>query len=65
MNAGALARERHPVAALAKGKVVRELGEVGVGVEALDCGFYLLDFGRSWGSGIVYKGLGRGIRLSI
>ena len=44
MNAGALARERHPVAALAKGKVVRELGEVGVGVEALDRGFNFLDF---------------------
>jgi hypothetical protein len=44
MYAGTLARERHPVSALAKGKVVRDLGEVGVGVEALDCGFNSLDF---------------------
>jgi hypothetical protein len=44
MNAGALARERHPVAALAKGKMVGDLGEVGFGVEALDRGFYFLDF---------------------
>ena len=44
MYAGTLARERHPVSALAKGKVVRDLGKVGIGVEALDCGFNFLDF---------------------
>jgi hypothetical protein len=44
MNAGALARERYPVPTLTKGKVVRDLGEVGVGVEALDRGFNFLDF---------------------
>jgi hypothetical protein len=38
MNAGALAREWYPVPTFAKGEMVRELGEVGVGVEALDCG---------------------------
>jgi hypothetical protein len=44
MNAGALARKGNPMSALAKGKVVRDLGKVGIGVEALDCGFNFLDF---------------------
>jgi hypothetical protein len=43
MYAGALTRIEHPVPALAKGKVVRDLGKVGVGVECLDCGLYLLN----------------------
>jgi hypothetical protein len=43
VDGGALAREGDPVSALAKGEVVRELRKVGVGVEALDCGLYLLN----------------------
>jgi hypothetical protein len=44
------------VAAFAKSKVVRDLGKVSVGVEALDCGFNLLN---------VVKGKGFSIRLNI
>jgi hypothetical protein len=36
-----------------------------VGTEFVDGGFDFLELGRGWGSGIVYKGLGIGIRLSI
>jgi len=44
MYAGALARKGHPMAALAECEMVGDLGEVGIGVECLDCGFYFLDF---------------------
>src|SRR5262249_7400080 len=56
MYGGALARKEHPVAALTEGEVVRDLGEVGVGVEALDYGLYLLN---------VVKTQVLGIRLNI
>ena len=32
------------MAALAECEMVGDLGEVGIGVECLDCGFYFLDF---------------------
>jgi hypothetical protein len=56
MYAGALARKKHPVPTLAEGEVVRKLRKVGVGVEALDCGLYLLN---------IFQGEGRGSLLNF
>jgi hypothetical protein len=61
MYGGALAGEKHPVAALAEGEVVRHLRKIGVGLKALDRGFYLLNVGRGEGFSIrlnIYRGLG-------
>jgi len=43
MHADTLTRKEHPVAALAKSKVVGDLGKISVGVKALDCGFNFLN----------------------
>jgi hypothetical protein len=65
MHGSALAREKHPVPTFAESEMVRGVGEVSVGVEALDCGFYLLNVVRGWGFGIVDQREGRGNGLSI
>jgi hypothetical protein len=56
MYGGTAARKKRPVPALAESKVVRGLRKVGVRVEALDYGLYLLN---------IVKTQVLGIRLNI